>query len=156
MQYILGFHPAITALGIRESEIQHPASVTPSHENHEFCEQHGPEPRFPGHINGYNPACQLLRSNEGTPNSWVYSDMAVQTLKALTSIQTRVSTRYLNSAGPLTRVPVIAPSSSGRFLQLTQLLIYPRSVRNSAPTVLPLVNLQPPAIPHKFVPLGGN
>ena len=47
MQYILGFYPAITALGIRESEIQHPA--TPSHENHEFCKQHGPEPRFPGH-----------------------------------------------------------------------------------------------------------
>ena len=116
MQYILGFYPAITALGIRESEIQHPA--TPSHENHEFCKQHGPEPRFPGHINGYNPACQLLRSNAGTPNSWVYSDTAVQTLKALTSIQTRVSTRYLNSTGPLTRAPVIAPKRTDLLWQI--------------------------------------
>ena len=109
MQYMLGFYPAITALGIRESEIQHPA--TPSHKNHEFCKQHSPEPRFPGHINRYNPACQLLRSNAGTPNGWVYSDTTVQTLKALTSIQTRVSTRYLNSAGPLTRARVIAPNT---------------------------------------------
>jgi len=79
--------------------------------------------------------CKILRSNAGTPKSWVYSDTAVQTLKAPINVQTRLSTRIQTPPCRRPGVPAIAPKTTF----VTGLLVVNISYFNRCRAVLLLV-----------------